>query len=82
MADLGAGATGAQNFLNFMQFFAKFGKIMLAPPPAGLAPPPTGNPGSAPGQSYQMKVQSRIKQGSKAKAKKIREQAKEINEKN
>ena len=38
----------AQNFLNFMQFFTKFGKNhMLAPPLGGLAPPPTGNPGSA-----------------------------------
>ena len=40
----------AQNFLNFMHFFGNFGQIcMLAPPPGGLAPPPTGNPGSAPG---------------------------------
>ena len=43
------GARPAQNFLNFMQFFAKFGKIICwRPPPGGLAPPPTGNPGSAP----------------------------------
>ena len=39
----------AQNFLNFMQFFAKFGKIICWHPPGGLAPPPMGNPGSAPG---------------------------------
>ena len=38
----------AQNFLNFMQFFAKFGKIICWRPPGGLAPPPTGNPLSAP----------------------------------
>ena len=39
----------AQNFLNFMQFFAKFGKSYAgAPPPGGLASPPTGNSGSAP----------------------------------
>ena len=38
----------AQNFLNFMQFFAKFGKITCWRPPGGLAPPPMGNPGSAP----------------------------------
>ena len=38
----------AQKFLNFMQFFGKFGKIICWHPPGGLAPPPTGNPGSAP----------------------------------
>ena len=38
----------AQNFLNFMQFFAKFGKIICWRLPEGLAPLPTGNPGSAP----------------------------------
>ena len=36
----------------FSQFHAVFGKIlqnrMLAPPPGGLASPPTRNPGSAP----------------------------------
>ena len=38
-----------QNFLNFMQFFEKIWQIcMLGPPPEGLAPPPTRNPGSAP----------------------------------
>ena len=42
-----------QNFLNFMQFFGKIWQTcMLAhPPPRGLAPPPTGNPGSAPEHS-------------------------------
>ena len=39
----------AQNFLNFMQFFGKFWQNRrLAPLPGGLAPPRTGNPGSAP----------------------------------
>ena len=39
----------AQNFLNFMQFFGNFGKIICwSPLPGGLAPPPTGNPVSAP----------------------------------
>ena len=33
----------AQNFLNFMQFFGKFGKIIC-----WRAPPPEGNPVSAP----------------------------------
>ena len=37
-----------QNFLNFMQFFGNFGKIVCWQPPGGLAPPPMGNPGSAP----------------------------------
>ena len=38
-----------QNFLNFMQFFGKFDKIIgWRPLSGGLAPPPTGNPGSAP----------------------------------
>ena len=40
-----------QNFLNSMQVVRKFAKIVcLRPPPynRGLAPPPTGNPGSAP----------------------------------
>ena len=37
-----------QNFLNFMQFWGKIWQIcMLAPPPGGMAPLPTGNPGSA-----------------------------------
>ena len=31
-----------------MQLFAKFGKIICWRPPGGLAPPPTGKPGSAP----------------------------------
>ena len=39
----------AQNLLIFMQFLQKFGKIVCwHPTPRGLAPPPTGNPGSAP----------------------------------
>ena len=38
----------AQNFFNCMQFFRKFGKIICWLPPGGLAPPPMGNPGSAP----------------------------------
>ena len=38
----------AQNVLNFMQFFAKFGKVICWRPPGGLVPPPTGNPGSTP----------------------------------
>ena len=45
------GAPGArpdmvQNFLDFMHFFVKFDKIVCWRPPGGLAPPPTGNPGS------------------------------------
>ena len=51
VADSGGGGgrppTG-QNFLNFMQFFVKSGKIICWCPPRGLAPPSTGNPGSAP----------------------------------
>ena len=35
-----------QNFLNFIQIFGKFGKIVCWRPPGGLVPPPTGNPGS------------------------------------
>ena len=38
----------AQNFLDFMQFFGKFDKIVCWRSPRGSAPPPTGNPGSAP----------------------------------
>ena len=45
----GARPPTAQHFLNFMQFFKKFGKIICWRPPRGLAPPPTENPGSAPG---------------------------------
>ena len=37
-----------QNFLNFMQFLGKSGKFVCWRPPQGLAPPPTGNPVSAP----------------------------------
>ena len=51
VADLGGSPPTVQNFLNFMQFFAKFGKIICWRPPRGLAPPPSGNPGSAPGNS-------------------------------
>ena len=44
-----------QNFLNVMQFFRKFGKIIgWRPLPGGLAPPPTENPGSAPEFSYSL----------------------------
>ena len=38
----------AQNVLNFMQFFGKFGNFVCPPTPGKLAPPPTENPGSAP----------------------------------
>ena len=39
----------AQNFLKFMQFFGKSGKFVCwRPPPGGLVPSPTGNPGSVP----------------------------------
>ena len=39
-----------QNFLNFMQFLGIIWHVcMLAPPPGGIAPPPTRNPGSTPG---------------------------------
>ena len=41
---------GGPNSFNFMQFLGKFGKIILAPPPGELAPPPQGNPGSATGK--------------------------------
>ena len=38
-----------QNFLNFMQFLGKSGKFVCwRSPSQGLAPPPTGNPVSAP----------------------------------
>ena len=46
----------AQIFLNFMQFFAIFGKIICWRPPEGLAPPPTGNPGSTPGNTSLIRI--------------------------
>ena len=50
-----------QNFLNFMQFFGKFGKIIGRHPlPGGLAPPPTENPGSAPGPPLKLLTPLRI----------------------
>ena len=52
-ADLGGPPT-AQNVLNFMQFFHKFMQNHMLAPPGGLAPPPTGNPGSAP--DYKCKI--------------------------
>ena len=58
VADLG-GASGAHPPMaeKFSQFPAVFRKIwqnhMLAPP-GGLAPPPTGNPGSAPGLHHNL----------------------------
>ena len=48
VADLGGRPPTAQNFLNFMQFFAKFGKIICWRPPRRVGAPPTGDPGSAP----------------------------------
>ena len=54
VADLGGGAPGARPPYGpkFSQFHAVFREIwqnhMLAPPPGGLTPPPTDNPGSAP----------------------------------
>ena len=49
VADLGGRPPPTvQNFLDFMQFFGNFDKIVCWRPPRGLAPPPTGNPGSAP----------------------------------
>ena len=38
VADLGGRPPTAQNFLNFMQFFAKFGKIICLRPPKGWRP--------------------------------------------
>ena len=50
MADpRGAPPSTDQNFLNFMQFLGKSGKFVCWRPPRGLAPPPTENPVSAPG---------------------------------
>ena len=38
-----------KKFPNFMQFLGKSGKFVCwCPAPGGLAPDPTGNPGSAP----------------------------------
>ena len=46
---LPARAPPAQNVCNFMQFFGKCWQYRrFAPLSGGLAPPPTGNPGSAP----------------------------------
>ena len=55
VAHLGGGPT-AQIFLNFMQFFAKFGKSICWRPPGGLAPPPMGNPGSVPATELKMET--------------------------
>ena len=50
MADSRGRPPTDQNFLNFMQFFGKIWQIcMLVPPPEGVAPPPTRNPGYTPG---------------------------------
>ena len=49
-----------QNCLNFMQFFTKFGKIICWRPPGGLAPPPTGNPGSAPDDLVKMEKHNKL----------------------
>ena len=42
------GAPYGPKFSQFHAVFGKFGKIICWCPPEGLAPPPTGNPGSAP----------------------------------
>ena len=39
----GARPTTAQNFLNFMQLFGKFGSNLMLAPPVGSASPPVGN---------------------------------------
>ena len=50
-----------QNFLNFMQFFGKIGQIcMLVPPPEGLVPIPTRNPGSAPACDHCYRPQGNV----------------------
>ena len=42
-----------QNFLDFMHLFRKiWQKSICWRPPRGLAPPPTGNPGSAPAECF------------------------------
>ena len=46
----------AQNVLNSMHFFGKFGNIIYWCTPPGLAPPPTGNSGSAPAISTLISV--------------------------
>ena len=49
------GPPTAQKFLNFMQFFGKFGKSYVGGPlPDGLALPPTGNPGSGPQMLFEI----------------------------
>ena len=54
------GSTGG-NFPNFMQFFGKIWQIcMLTPPPEGLAPPPTSNPGSAPDDCFPITVNRHV----------------------
>ena len=60
VADLGGGAPGARPLplrpkifsisCSFSQNLAK--SYVGVPPPGGLAPPPTGNPGSAPDLEY------------------------------
>ena len=40
---------GLSPFLNFMQFFGKFGNFVRWRPPGRLAAPPKENPGSVPG---------------------------------
>ena len=54
MADLGdAPPSYGPKFSQFHAVIRKFGKIICwRPPPVGLAPPPTGNPGSAPAVLY------------------------------
>ena len=42
------GTQRPQNVLNSMQCFRNFAKIICSRPPGGSAPPPAGNPGSAP----------------------------------
>ena len=46
----GRGVSTAQIFFNFMQFLEKLAKPYVDAP-EGWCPPPTGNPGSAPGFS-------------------------------
>ena len=62
VADLGGGAPGARPplqskiFSISCSFLENLTKSYVGAPPRGLAPPPTGNPGSAPDWFYKATI--------------------------
>ena len=60
MADLGGAPPYGPNFSQFYAVFRKMWQNHMLAPPGGLAPPPTGNPGSAPGMDQRSRLHRKL----------------------